>query len=647
MNISNSNRMKLVFVGLIAAIVIGGGYAKADLVMDAVRAENMTGSGKGESFSHDGLSLYIAPDDQTIGYDIWVVERESLDAPWGEAVNLGPNINTEHMEGWPTISPDDLELYFGRYDGTNWYPMRSTRASKDDPWGPATEYTGVFPGDFSSDALTKYTWGSRNSYGGSDIWAATRPTVDDDWSGAVNLGPNVNNSNNQNNPSISSDSLALFFQDYSPYRLKMSVRATKDDPWGPAIDVGSPVNGSWWIVFPEVSPDGSTLYCNRGGGNGFTEVTIKPFVDFTEDGMVDIDDLSAMIEYWGTDHSFYDIAPMAWGDGVVDDADLEVLMSYYGQEIDYTGNTVIDVKPPHNPQPTNSWRTDVEKVLLLSWMSIDKSPVHDLYLGTDRAAVENAHVLDTSGIYRGEQSGNSYTLPEGVQAGKTYYWRVDEVRSEDYAKKGEIWSFTVVDGLIVDNFESYTNDVDEETFEGTTIWHTWIDAFMVWDSGSIVGYDVPPFAETIIVHGGSQAMPFFYDNDGTLNEDYEDFETITGAPYYSETERTWAEPQDWTRNGVDVLSLWLYGEPDNSAESFYVGLEDSAGNRKDITNPDPAALTVNNWQQWSIPLADFTDVDLTAIKVMYIGVGDPAGSQLGGSGLVRIDDIELHVPATP
>jgi len=645
MNWLNSKRILLV-VGIIAAIVIGGGNAKADLVMDAVRAENMTGSGKGESFSHDGLRMYIAPDDKTIGYDIWVVERESLDAPWGEAVNLGPNINTEHMEGWPTISPDDLELYFGRYDGTNWYPMRSTRASKDDPWGPATEYTGIFPDEFSADGLTKYSVGSRNSYGGTDIWARTRATKEDEWGNPVNLGRNVNNSNNQDSPSISSDGLALFFHDYPPYRLKMSVRATKEDPWGPAVDVGSPVNGSWWVVWPEVSPDGSTLYCNRGGGHGFTQVTIKPFMDFTEDGMVDIDDLSAMIEYWGTDHSFYDIAPMAWGDGVVDDADLEVLMSYYWQAVDYTGKTVIDVKPPHNPLPADGWTTEVEKALPISWTPGDTATIHDLYFGTDQAAVENANISDTSGIYRGEQSGNSYTLPEGVQAGQTYYWRLDEVRSKDIAKKGEIWSFTVIDGLIVDNFESYTDDVNEVTYEGPAIWNTWIDGWFTGTTGAQVGYPFPPFADTITVHGGFQAMPFFYDNDGTILEGDVEYEK-SGVPYYSETQRTWEDHQDWTIRGVEVLTMWLYGEADNSVELFYVGLEDSSGNRKDITHPEPEVLTVNDWQQWSIPLADFTDVDLTAIKVMYIGVGDPTSNQPGGSGLVRIDDIELHVPATP
>jgi len=643
MNGLNNNRMKLFVVGFVAIMVVSGGSAKADLVMDAVRAENIIDCGHGESFSYDGLRLYMAPGGGYGSRDIWVVERESLDAPWGEAVNLGPNINTEHMEGWPAISPNDLELYFGRYDGTNWYAMRSTRASKDDPWGPATEYTGVFPDDFSSDGLTKYSHWS-GGYGGYDIWATTRATRDDDWGEAVNLGPNVNNSNNQYNPSISGDGLALFFHERPPNRLKMSVRVTKNDPWGPAVDFGSPVNGSWWIGWPEVSPDGSTLYCNRGAGLGSTKVSIKPFVDFTEDGMVDIDDLVCMIEYWGTDNSFYDIGPMAWGDGVVDDADLDVLMSYYGQAVNYTAANVIDVKPPHNPQPADGWRIEVEKALPLSWTPGDTVTVHDLYLGTDRAAVENANITDTSGVYRGEQTGNSYMPPEGVQADQTYYWRLDEIRSEDIIKKGEIWSFTVIDGLIVDNFESYTNDFDEETWAGTTIWNTWIDAFLVWDSGSIVGYDVPPFAETMIVHSGSQAMPFFYDNDGTLNEDYEDFETITGAPYYSQAQRTWEEPQDWTRSDVEVLTLWLYGEPDNSAEPFYVGLEDSAGNRKDITHFDPAVLTVNAWQQWRIPLADFTGVDPTEIKIMYIGVGDPAGNQPGGTGLVRIDDIELRLP---
>jgi hypothetical protein len=187
--------------------------------------------------------------------------------------------------------------------------------------------------------------------------------------------------------------------------------------------------------------------------------------------------------------------------------------------------------------------------------------------------------------------------------------------------------------IVVDDFESYTD------VPGSIIWDTWRDSF-VNNTGACIGYVNPPHVEVNIVHGGNQAMPFFYDNDGTVL-DGTDFET-KGTLFYAETRRRWVEPQDWTMRDVEILTLWFYGETDNPGEPFYVGLEDSAGNRKDIIHPDPAVLTVNDWQQWRTPLADFADVDLTAIMIMYIGAGDPASNQPGGSGLVRIDDIELH-----
>jgi hypothetical protein len=135
----NSKRILLV-VGLVAASLIGGNNAKADLVMDAAPADDIPGSGKGESFSHDGLRLYLAANSDILpdGYgsrDICVVKRESLDEFWGEPVNLGPNINTDDHEGWPVISADELELYFGRGpdNGTQrWIrhaPRRMTRGA--------------------------------------------------------------------------------------------------------------------------------------------------------------------------------------------------------------------------------------------------------------------------------------------------------------------------------------------------------------------------------------------------------------------------------------------------------------------------------------------------------------------------------------
>jgi len=124
---------------------------------------------------------------------------------------------------------------------------------------------------------------------------------------------------------------------------------------------------------------------------------------------------------------------------------------------------------------------------------------------------------------------------------------------------------------------------------------------------------------------------------------FEEYE-ITAVPCYSETQHTWEELQDWTRRDVEVLTLWFHGDPGNAVEPLYAALGDSTGNRATVEHPDPTAVTIDTWEQWPIALTDVAGVDLTAIKMMSIGVGDPASNQPGGTGLVRIDDIELHLP---
>ncbi len=58
-------------------------------------------------------------------------------------------------------------------------------------------------------------------------------------------------------------------------------------------------------------------------------------------------------------------------------------------------------------------------------------------------------------------------------------------------------------------------------------------------------------------------------------------------------------------------------------------------------HPDPAVLLSDTWQQWSIPLADFTGVNLSEIKSMALVIGDEA-SEEGGKGMLYIDEVCLH-----
>ena len=95
------------------------------------------------------------------------------------------------------------------------------------------------------------------------------------------------------------------------------------------------------------------------------------------------------------------------------------------------------------------------------------------------------------------------------------------------------------------------------------------------------------------------------------------------------------------------MTLWFHGDPGNATgrrnpEPVYVALEGATGSSAMTVYPDSHAITADSWEQWVIPLADFASVDLAAIKMMSIGVGDPTSSKPGGSGVVYIDDIELH-----
>jgi hypothetical protein len=275
-----------------------------------------------------------------------------------------------------------------------------------------------------------------------------------------------------------------------------------------------------------------------------------------------------------------------------------------------------------NPQPANG-ATDVPIATVLSWTAADNAVSHHVYFGLDRETVQNADT--TSPEYKGSRTlGDESYDPGLLELGATYYWRVDEVYTENMVK-GPVWSFTTANFLIVDDFESY-NDLDTNDPESNRIFLAWLDGMDDPTNGSIVGHANPPFAEQIIVQGGYQSLYLLYDN--------------SAAPI-SQILRMWEIPQDWTQMGVDTLSLWIHGSHENTAEPLQISLGDSADNVEVIVHPDPALLLSDSWQQWSIPIADFAGLNLNEITSMTITIGDEATEE-GGTGTLYIDDICLY-----
>jgi len=295
--------------------------------------------------------------------------------------------------------------------------------------------------------------------------------------------------------------------------------------------------------------------------------------------------------------------------------EFDVLETHKGDVWSFTTEGAVAALNPANGA------VDVTQTPVLTWTP-GFGASHEIYFGTDAASLE----LKGSG-----NLGSESYEPGQLEWNTTYYWRVDEVNNAnvDSPWTGPLWSFTTANFLVVDDFEDY-DAADNQ------IWYAWHDGLGYGTpgvepyapgngTGSAVGDDTTPsYTEETIVHGGSQSMPFWYDNS---------------ILRYSEATLTLTYPRDWTENGITTLSIWFRGDSANAAETLYVVLNGNAV----VTNDNPNAAQVTTWTQWTIDLQTF-GVNLVNVNTIGLGLGDRNNPQAGGSGVMYFDDIRLYAP---
>jgi len=160
---------------------------------------------------------------------------------------------------------------------------------------------------------------------------------------------------------------------------------------------------------------------------------------------------------------------------------------------------------------------------------------HEVYLSTDEQAVIDGTAAVTTVT-------DARYGPLSLDLGNTYYWRIDEVNEAETPAtwQGDIWNFTIQEYFVLDDFEDYNDFPPDE------IYSTWQDGWNDPANGSQVGYLNAPYAEQAVVHGGNQAMPYFYDNS---------------SGYSEATMMLSSQRRDWTMRGIGSLSLWFRGYP--------------------------------------------------------------------------------------
>jgi len=186
------------------------------------------------AISKSGLSLYFdsnRPDlDAQGGFDIYVSQRDSLEDPWEDPVNLGSTINSPYLDGCIGFSPDG-----------HWLVFTSNR-----------------PG----------------GCGGSDLWASHRKNKRDDfgWEAPINLGCVVNSEDDENGPFLIEDEmtgqLLLYFASnrllggtwFDIYVSSLSEETGTFEPPEPVVEL----NSEKPEMHPNLRKDGLEIFFVRG-----------------------------------------------------------------------------------------------------------------------------------------------------------------------------------------------------------------------------------------------------------------------------------------------------------------------------------------------------------------------------------------------
>jgi len=265
------------------------------------------------------------------------------------------------------------------------------------------------------------------------------------------------------------------------------------------------------------------------------------------------------------------------------------------------------------PKPAPGSTTDSANVIL-SWRPGREAALSEVYLGTDAADL----------ALLGTTTGNGIAA-SGLSFSTTYFWSVTEVNDAEaiLSYAGDVWSFITSDFAIVDSFDQYDDNCNR-------IFFAWEDGLGHIGSediedcnvvpsngnggGSMVGNDMPPFAEKTIVNAGStQSLPIEYDNSVGPSEI-----TLT------------LSSQDWTASGARTLSFAFRGVSGNTGELFA-----RINNTKTVYDRDLADIARPTWHAWNIDLTPMSGLE--NVTKLTIGVDG-----VGAAGKLYIDDIRLY-----
>ena len=196
---------------------------------------------------------------------------------------LGDTVNRFGLQYFPVLTADEQEMIFTRRMGPGADDDEDLVVSRKDSNGNWT-----IPVSISKNINSKFNEGTctisadgrtliftscigRRGYGNCDLFYSKK--VGDEWSVPINLGPEINSSAWESQPSLSADGRILYFisdrRDGIGGRDIYYSRKTDDGRWSQAENMGQPINTPFDEISPFIHVNGRTLFYATNGKPGF------------------------------------------------------------------------------------------------------------------------------------------------------------------------------------------------------------------------------------------------------------------------------------------------------------------------------------------------------------------------------------------
>jgi len=190
------------------------------------------------------------------GHDEDFYETVRTDSGWAPAKPMGGKINTHYNEGAQNLSQDGEWFIFagcGYPEGEGSCDLYFCRKTKNGTWTEPENLGMVVNSEFwdsspslSPDKKDLYFSSSRpGGYGGKDLYVTHR-TLQGKWTVPENLGPQINTAADESCSFIHADNQTLYFNSsgHDGYGLTdlFLSRKNPDGTWGKPVNLGYPVN---------------------------------------------------------------------------------------------------------------------------------------------------------------------------------------------------------------------------------------------------------------------------------------------------------------------------------------------------------------------------------------------------------------------